>query len=78
MVTAQAKFCRLMRKVLHGVPNTDSFVDDILVFSTTWDEHVRALREVFSRLSSANLTAKPSKCSIGFRELECLGHTISS
>ncbi len=53
-------------------------MDDILVFSTTWGEHVRALREVFSRLSSANLTAKPSKCSIGFRELECLGHTISS
>ncbi len=67
-----------MRKVLHGVPNTDSFVDDILVFTTTWGEHVRALREVFSRLSDAKLTAKPSKCSIGFRELDCLGHTISS
>ncbi len=54
MVTAQATFCRLMRTVLYGVPSADSFVDDILVFSTTWDEHIRALSEVFSRLSNAN------------------------
>ncbi len=78
MVTAQATFCRLMRKVLKGVHNADSFVDDILIFSHTWQQHLGALSEVLSRLSDANLTAKPSKCSIGYRQLECLGHTISS
>ncbi len=78
LVTAQATFCRLMRKVLKGCSNADSFVDDILIFTTSWGEHVRALREVFDRLSKANLTAKPSKCHIGFGELDCLGHTITS
>ncbi len=78
MVTAQATFCRLMRKVLKGFSNADSFVDDIIIFTHTWQQHLGALRDVFTRLSRAGLTAKPSKCSFGYRQIECLGHVISS
>ena len=35
LVTAPATFSRLMRKVLHGMPNVDNFIDDILVFTET-------------------------------------------
>jgi hypothetical protein len=57
--------------------NVDSFVDDIFVYSYTWEEHVQTLRNLFNRLRRANLTAKPTKCSIGYSNLECLGHLVS-
>ena len=76
LVCAASTFCRLMRKVLKDLDFADSFIDDILVFTVTWEEHITALREIFSRLKVAKLTARPSKCSIGFGNLECLGHVI--
>jgi len=77
LVNAPATFCRLMRKVLKGMDNADSFVDDILLFTHTWEEHLSVLRELLTRLRSAQLTARPSKCSIGYTNIECLGHVIS-
>lgn len=65
-----------MRRVLKGLQSTDSFVDDIMVFTLHWHEHVTALRNLFNRLREARLTAKPSKCSIGYCDIECLGHVI--
>lgn len=76
LVCAPATFCRLMRKVLDGVTCADSFVDDILVFSETWTQHLSALEQVFERLRQAGLTAKPTKCFIGYRDIECLGHLV--
>ena len=35
-----------------------------------------SLRQVLDRLRSAKLTAKPSKCMIGYSSIECLGHSI--
>ena len=35
-----------------------------------------SLRQVLDRLRSAKLTAKPSKCMIGYGSIECLGHNI--
>ena len=76
LVCAPSTFCRLMRKVLKGLDSVDSFVDDILVFTFTWEEHIASLQDVLGRLRLASLTAKPSKCSIGYCNLECLGHVI--
>ena len=38
------------------------YIDDVIVFSTTFEEHIRRLEEVFDRFSLANLWLKPSKC----------------
>jgi hypothetical protein len=35
------------------------------------------LGELFDRLHRANLTVRPSKCSIGYTDLDCLGHRVS-
>ena len=69
-------FCRLMRQVLANVPNVDSFVDDMWIFTETWEAHMTSLRQVLDRLWSVKLTAKPSKCMIGYSSIECLGHNI--
>ena len=54
----------------------DSFVDDMWIFTETWKDHMTSLRQVLDRLRSAKLTAKPSKCMIGYDSIECLGHNI--
>jgi len=77
LVGASATCCRLMRKLLKGLTNVDSFVDDIFVFTNTWSEHMYLLGELFNRLRRANLTVRPTKCSIGYTDLDCLGHRVS-
>ena len=52
------------------------FLDDILVFSRTEEEHIRHLRIVLQRLRDQKLYAKPSKCEWMKDEVEFLGHRI--
>lgn len=65
LVCAPATFSRIMRTLLRGLKGVDNFMDDVLMHSTTWEEHMIALEELFERLQGANLTVKPSKCTIG-------------
>lgn len=77
LVNSAATFTRMMRILLHNAdPGVMNYIDDILVCSRTWKEHLTLLRDVFDRMRKANLTAKPSKCLIGFSELEFLGHNV--
>ena len=46
------------------------------IFTETLKVHMVSLRQVLDRLRSAKLTAKPSKCMIGYDNIECLGHNI--
>ncbi|XP_069995401.1 uncharacterized protein [Penaeus vannamei] len=71
-----AVFNRVMRQVLQGVKGVEAFTDDILVHFSTFEEHLKILEEVFQRLRCANMTVKPSKCEIGFKEVQYLGHTL--
>lgn len=52
------------------------YLDDINVFSQTFDDHLDHLREVFSRLRGKNMKLKPSKCSFFKERLEFLGLII--
>ena len=76
LVNSAATFSRVMRIVLHGMVNVHNYIDDILIHTSTWEEHIEKVKEVFKRLRRANLTARPSKCCIGFGEVEFLGHLI--
>ena len=53
LINSGATFCRLMRQVLANVPNVDSFVDDMWIFTETWEAHMTSLRQVLDRLRSA-------------------------
>lgn len=73
---SSATFCRLMRKVLKGAKHMKNYVDDIIIFTKTWEEHIAALRDLFKRLKAANLTARPSKARIGFATVHFVGHVV--
>lgn len=76
LVTAPASFSRMMRVVLKDMDNADNFIDDIIIFTLTFVHHMQVLRDLFTRLRRTQLTAKPKKCSIAYRSLECLGHFV--
>jgi len=53
------------------------YLDDILIFSKTFDEHLDRLATVFDRLDRYALKLKPSKCSLFQRKVSFLGHAVS-
>ena len=76
LVNSAATFSKIMRKLLHDMENVHNYIDDILIHTATWEKHVKVLQEVFKRLRSAGLTARPTKCNIGYSEVEFLGHVV--
>jgi len=53
------------------------YLDDIIIFSRTVEEHLERLREVLERLKDAGLKLKPSKCHLLRKSVGYLGHVIS-
>ena len=77
---APATFSRLIDHALGKLKWTIALVylDDIVVYSRTFDEHLVHLSLVFEAIRAANLKLKPQKCKLGFPELPFLGHIISN
>ena len=53
------------------------YLDDIIVFSSTWEEHLAQLRQVFERLRHANLKLGADKCTFAAKEANYLGHRVT-
>lgn len=53
------------------------FIDDILIYSSTWGEHIQHIREVFSLLQQHQFKVKLSKCAFAQQQVQYLGHVIS-
>ena len=52
------------------------FIDDVLVYSDSWEEHMNHITKVLSALCAAGLTAKSAKCQWGQKCLDYLGHRV--
>ncbi|KAK7116867.1 hypothetical protein V1264_002473 [Littorina saxatilis] len=76
MVNSGATLTRGMRKMLKGMKNVVYYWDDLLVHTETFAEHLETLRELFSRLTKANLTVRPSKCILGTDNVDFIGHSL--
>jgi len=74
---APSTFCHTMNRVLAGLDNVLSFVDDICIFSTTLEEHIVHVQQVLERLRQANMQVRLSKCSFAQPEITYLGHVVS-
>jgi len=62
MRNAPATFQRLVNIVLSGLSGCAAYLDDIVVYSESWQKHMEQLAEVFERLRRANLTINLAKC----------------
>jgi len=77
LVNAPATFSRIMRKLLNDCIDIHNYLDDVLAHSAEWNQHLSTLREFFVKVREANLTLRPTKCSIGFAGIKFLGFYIS-
>ena len=76
---APGTFQRLMEAVLAGLQWEIclAYLDDVIVFSKTFEDHLKNLRLVFNKMREAGLKMKPKKCKFCLREVSCLGHIVS-
>ena len=76
---APATFQRMMDLLLRGLEShTAAYLDDVVIYSRSWTEHLQHIRAVFSRLREAGLTVKPKKCQFGMRTCTYLGHVVGN
>ncbi|GBN30274.1 Retrovirus-related Pol polyprotein from transposon 17.6 [Araneus ventricosus] len=75
---ASASFQRLMSIVLASLSDLQiaCYIDDVIIASHNFQDHLQRLELVFQRLTAANLKVKPSKCSFLQFEISFLGHTV--
>ena len=72
-----AIFQSLMETVLRKCNEFPSvYIDDVLIDSTTWDEHLTHVQAVLEALGEAGFTATPSKSQLGRQEWEYFGHQV--
>ena len=77
LVNSQATFQRLMDNTLQGLKRTESYIDDCIIFSNSFEQHIEDLRAMFTHLLSKKLHVKLKKCQFCRDEVEFLGHLVS-
>ncbi|MCG8109893.1 MAG: hypothetical protein JAZ10_03920, partial [Candidatus Thiodiazotropha endolucinida] len=79
LCNAPATFQRLIERTLAGLQwyIVVLYLDDIIVFSKTFDGHIDHLKQVFARLTEAGLKLKAKKCIFFKHETSFLGHVVS-
>ena len=76
---APATFQQMMDQLLMGLEGyTAAYLDDLVIFSQSWTDHLEHLQSILLRLREAGLTVKPKKCLFGTRECVYLGHVVGN
>ena len=75
--SAGQTFQRLLDHVLKDVPNIFIYLDDVLIFTETEEEHEQVVKVVLQRLDQAGLTLALDKCRFGKPEIEFLGFKVN-
>lgn len=76
---APATFMRLVDKLLRGCEDFAlGYLDDLCIFSESFEEHIMHLEAVLNRIREANLTIKPSKVQIAEGTVEYLGRRVGA
>jgi hypothetical protein len=53
------------------------YIDDIIIFSESWDEHLERIGCVLKKITLMNMKISLTKCSFSFSELKALGHVVN-
>ena len=73
-----ACFQELMTEILKDFNFAIAYLDDIIIFSRTVEEHLDHIKQVFEKLRSANLSMKLGKSHFFTKEIQYLGHILST
>lgn len=75
---APSTFQRLMNRVISSVNRCVVYIDDVVVYSDSFSQHLDDIRTLFEQLSQANLTVNLRKSDIGHGEVTYLGYVVGS
>ena len=80
LANAPAHFSRLMQYVMHDhlFQIMLVYLDDLLIYADSFEEHLRRLQLVCDRLKEVNLKLNPDKCSLMRSSVVFLGHVLSA
>ena len=74
---APSTFQRMMDSLLVGTQDyAAAYLDDLIVFSHSWQEHLSHLRRILQKLREAGLTVKQKKCQLAMSHCSYLGHVV--
>lgn len=76
LVNASSTFQRIMDEILSDLEFAAAYIDDLFIFSSTWEEHLAHITAVLDRLLSYNIKLKLVKCIFGATSIKCLGHIV--
>lgn len=76
LVTASSTFQRIMDHVMEGLPFVAVYLDDVFIFSSTWEEHLAHIEIVLQRCIQYHIKLKEAKCIFGATHVKCLGHVV--
>jgi ribosome-interacting GTPase 1 len=79
LMNAPAIFQRMMDKIFHDIKDISVviYIDDILIFSKDWEQHVKDVREVLKQLEENNLFLKITKCKFFITMVTFVGIVIT-
>lgn len=75
--TARDEFHAVMQQLLGDLPFVRVYLDDVLVLSSSFDEHLQHLKVVLQRLQDAGVVVHPEKSKFCMTEVEYLGYRIT-
>ena len=67
-----------MNKVLKDLPFTIAYLDDIIIYGKSAEYYLDHLQQVFHKLQNAKLSMELSKCHFFTKEIQYLGHILST
>ena len=76
MKNSPAIFQRLVNRVISGLQGCDAYIDDIVVYSNTWVQHLKQIHSLMCRLTEAKLTVNLVKSEFGHAHIIFLGHVV--
>ena len=77
MTDSAASFQKAIEHCLQGIDNVAPYIDDILIWGSTQEEHDEALDKVFSRLNRDGFRVSPQKCSLSRTQITMLGQQLT-
>ena len=76
--SAQEVFQKKLNQILEGIPGVVNYIDDILIYASTEEEHDNRLQMVLQKCGAENIKLKKEKCYLKQNSVKYLGHIISS
>ena len=76
MKNSPATFQRLVNNVICGLDGCDAYIDDVIIYSDSWSDHLQRIMKFFDRLSKAKLTVNLAKTEFCHATVTFLGHLV--